>query len=160
MDLEIGQIVSQIFAFLIVLWVMKRYAWKPLLGIMEERKKKIQSEFDYIDEQKNEIKKTIDEYHEKLAEIDKQAKVVLQNAVIEGRQMASEIQKEAHHQSEALLVKTQEEIQNEIGKAKVQLKNDLVDIIIATTQKVIQTELDSEKQKKLVAKFIDEAKFK
>lgn len=160
MDLEIGQIVSQIIAFLIMVWVLKRFAWKPLLGILEERKKKIQSEFDYIDDQKNEIKKMIDDYHAKLGEIDKQAQVALQNAIADGRQAANAIQKEAHQKSEALFAKTQEEIQNEIARAKVQLKNDLVKMIVLTTQKVVQAELDPEKQQKLVAKFINETEFK
>lgn len=160
MDLEIGQIVSQIFAFLIMLWVLKRFAWKPLLGLLEERKKKIQSEFDYIDDQKNDIKKLIEEYQAKLVNIDAQAKVVMQKAIGEGRQIAVEIQKEAQNNSEALITKAQEEIQNEIAKAKVQLKNDLVNMIIVSTQKIIQSDLDADKQKKLITAFIDEADFK
>lgn len=160
MDLEIGQVVSQIIAFLIMVWVMKKFAWKPLLGILEERKKKIQSEFDYIAEQKNEIKKMLDDYHEKLDEIDKQANVALQKAVEEGHKAAVAIQKEAHQKSEALFAKTQEEIHNEVAKAKVKLKHDLVEIIIATTQKVVQMELDPKKQQQLVSRFIDEVEFK
>lgn len=160
MDIQIGQIVSQIIAFLIVLWVLKRFAWKPILGLMEERKKKIQSEFDYIEEQKNDIKKLMDEYQEKLADIDAQAKVALQKAASRGQEIATIIEKEARSRSEEMMTKTQEEIQNEIAKAKVQLKNDMVEMIIAATQKVIKHDLDEEKQKKLISSFIDKAEFK
>lgn len=160
MDLEIGQIVSQIIAFLIMLWVMKRFAWKPLLGIMEERRQKIQAEFDYISDQKNELQKLIDEYHKKLDDLEAQGKVVIQKAISEGRNLAKDIQKEAHENAEVIVKKAQQEVEIQIAKAKVQLKTELVDMIIGISQKVIKEDLDNEKQKKLVSAFIDEAKFK
>lgn len=160
MDLEIGQIVSQIIAFFIMLWVMKRFAWKPLLGVMEERRQKIQSEFDYINDQKNEVKRLIDEYHKKLADVDAQGKVIIQKAISEGRDLAKDIQKEAHENAEVVIKNAQEEVNIQIAKAKVQLKAELVDMIIGVSQKVIKEDLDNEKQKKLVSVFIDEAEFK
>ena len=39
MKLQIGQIITQIIAFLIMLWVLRRYAWGPLLGVMDKRRK-------------------------------------------------------------------------------------------------------------------------
>lgn len=160
MDLEIGQIVSQIIAFLIMLWVMKRFAWKPLLGVMEERRQKIQAEFDYISDQKNEIQKLIDDYHKKLDDLEGQGKVIIQKAISEGRNLAKDIQKEAHENAEVIVKKAQQEVDIQIAKAKVQLKTELVDMIIGISQKVIKEDLDNEKQKKLVSAFIDEAKFK
>lgn len=160
MDLEIGQIVSQILAFSIMLWLMKRYAWKPLLNVMEERRQKIKSEFDYIDAQKNEVKALIDEYQKKLDDVDAQGKVMIQKAISEGRELAKGIQKEAHENSENIVKKAQEEINIQIAKAKVQLKAELVDMIIGVSEKVIKEDLNNEKQKKLVSSFIDKAEFK
>lgn len=160
MDLEIGQIVSQIIAFFIMLWVMKQFAWKPLLGVMEERRHKIQSEFDFINDQKNEVQRLIDEYHKKLDDVEAQGKVIIQKAISEGRNIAKDIQKEAHENAEVVIKKAQEEVNIQIGKAKVQLKAELVDMIIGVSQKVIKEDLDNEKQKKLVSVFIDEAEFK
>jgi F-type H+-transporting ATPase subunit b len=160
MDLEIGQIVSQIIAFFIMLWVMKRFAWKPLLGVMEERRQKIQAEFDFIEEQKNEVKKLDDEYHRKLNDVEAQGKVIIQKAISEGRSLAKDIQKEAHENAEGVMKKAQEEVNIQVAKAKVQLKTELVDMIIGVSQKVVKEDLDNEKQKKLVSAFIDEAEFK
>jgi len=160
MDLEIGQIVSQIFAFLIMLWVMKRFAWKPLLGVMEERRQKIQAEFDFVDDQKKEVNKLIDDYHKKLDEVEAQGKVIIQKAIAEGRNLAKDIQKEARENAEIVMKKAQEEVNIQIAKAKVQLKTELVDMIIGASKKVIKEDLDNEKQKKLVNAFIDEAELK
>lgn len=160
MDLEIGQIVSQIIAFSIMLWVMKRFAWKPLLGVMEERRQKIQAEFDYIEEQKKEAKKLNEEYHKKLDDVEAQGKVIIQKAISEGRNLAKDIQKEAHENAEGVMKKAQEEVNIQMAKAKVQLKSELINMIIGVSEKVVKEDLDNDKQKKLVNAFIDEANFK
>lgn len=160
MDLEIGQIVSQIFAFFIMLWVMKRFAWKPLLGVMEERRQKIQAEFDFIDEQKNEVKKLDAEYHKRLDDVEAQGKVIIQKAISEGRNLAKDIQKEAHESAEGVMKKAQEEVNIQMAKAKVQLKTELIDMIIGVSEKVVKEDLNNDKQKKLVSAFIDEAEIK
>lgn len=160
MDLEIGQIFSQIVAFLIMIWVMKRYAWKPILGLMEERRKKIESEFELIEERKKEVNKLLDDYHEKLAGIEARTKIVLQNAEKEGQKISQEIQDDAHKKAEVIIKKGQDEIEKEIAKAKIQLKSELVNLIISATQKMVQQDLDPEKQKQLITKFISEADLK
>jgi F-type H+-transporting ATPase subunit b len=154
-NLEISQILSQVIAFLITVWVLKRFAWKPLLGIMEERQKKIKSEFDLIDDQKEGIRRLEGEYNEKLANIDTKARIKIQEAVQEGHRIAQEIQDDAHNQARQILNKAQAEAEREIEKAKVQLKNDLVNIAIGATQKIIHEKLDPEKDKKLITGFID-----
>lgn len=52
LDLDLGQIIVQIIGFLAMLWILKRYGWKPLLDLLDARRQKIQSEFDSIEEKK------------------------------------------------------------------------------------------------------------
>ena len=156
MNLEISQILSQIIAFLITVWVLKRFAWKPLLGIMEERRKKIKSEFDLIENQKEEVLKQSQEYDEKNAHIEARARTRIQEAVQEGLKISQEIQNEAHKQARNILNKAQEEVEREIDKARAQLKNNLVNIAMAATQKIIREKLDTEKDKELIAEFVND----
>lgn len=160
MRIELGQVVTQIISFLIMLWVLKRYAWKPILGLMEERKNKIASEFNAIEEQKKEVDRLTEEYQEKLSSIDVQSRAKMQEAVEEGRQKAQEIQKEAHEEAKDIIVKAREDVQREVVKGKAQLKNELINIALTTTEKMIQESLGAEKQKRLVAEFVDQADFK
>lgn len=159
MKIEIGQIIAQIISFLFMLWILKKYAWKPLLSIMEERKNKIQSEFGWIEEQKKEIEKRDKEYKEKLKGIDVQARAKIQEATKEGQQIAQKLQREAYDQAKAIIAKTQVDLKSEIQKAKRQLKDDLVKISLAATQKIIQDNLNVEKQTKLVEEFVEQGRF-
>ncbi len=160
MDLEYKQIISQIIAFLIMLWILKRFAWKPLLQIMEERRQHIKAEFEAIDNQKLDIKKLQADYEATLKGIDAEARTRLQEGVNEGRKIAQEIQQAARVQSQEIIKKANDEIKQEVSKAKIQLKNQVVDLTMQATGKIIQKSMDQNNQKELVTEFLKDAEFK
>lgn len=155
MRLEIGLVISQVIAFLLMLWVLKKFAWKPILQIMEERKKNISTEFEQIEEQKKANEKLIDLYNQKLEKIEDEAKLKVQEAIQESQKISEKIQEEARVQAKAILNKAKEDSKEEISKAKHELKTDLINMVTATTQKLLQN-LDEEKHKKLIHDFVEE----
>jgi F-type H+-transporting ATPase subunit b len=160
MDLDTKQIISQIIAFLIMLWILKRFAWKPLLQILEERRQHIKSEFEAIDQQKQDIRSLQADYEANLKEIDAQARARLQEGVNEGRKISEDIQQSARKQSQEMIKKAQDEINQEVAIAKTQLKDQVVELAMQATGKIIQKSMDPAKQKELVNEFLKEAEFK
>jgi len=157
LNIEISQIIIQIIAFLIMLWIMKKFGWKPLLDTLENRKNKIQAEFDTIQAQKLEAKQLNELYKEKLKEIDKEARNKIQEAIAEGRTISSEIQKDAKAQAKLILETAKSELEGEIAHAKSQLKADMVNIIMNVTKKILKENLLPADQLKLIAQFVEEA---
>lgn len=80
MKLQYAQIFTQIVSFLIMYFVLKRFAWGPLLKIMNEEKERIQSDFDRIEKRDEESKKTLKEYLEKLDNAEKESKAIIHEA--------------------------------------------------------------------------------
>lgn len=160
LDLAVNQIIIQIIAFLVMLWVMKRYGWQPLLDILEARRKKIQEEFNSITAQKEEAKKLTAQYEEQLREINVDARKKIQEAIAEGHKISVKIQEDAQSNAKMILQKARLEITGEIDKAKNQLKNDMVKLVVNTTEKILQKNLDDSSQEKLIADFIEEAQLK
>lgn len=160
MNLELGQILTQILAFLIMYWVLKRYGWGPLLSILDERQQKIKDEFNEIEDKKKQEQKLIDEYQQKIREIDAEARHKLQESIAQGQKIALEIQSETQEKAKQILTKAEEEASREIHQAKVQLKNDMVKMVIAVTEKVLQQKLDPQTQRKLIEDFVQEAEAK
>ena len=160
MNLDFSQILIQIVAFLLMLWVLKRYGWKPLLDMLDERKHKIQSEFDSIASKNNEAKKLIEEYREKLKDIDKEARNAIQDAVAQGRKIAAEMEADAQSSAKEILAKAKIDVDREIEKAGNQLKNDLVNMVVATTEKILHQNLDRQEQQRLIADLLKEADIK
>jgi len=156
MDLDFGQILTQIFGFLIMLWVLKRYGWKPLLNAMEERKQKIIAEFQSIEEHKQENQRLAEEYNNKIKNIEAEARLHIQEAISQGRKIAHEIQEEAQKQAKDFLDRTKREIHIEIGKAKLQLKTNLINLSIAAAEKIIGEQLGESEQQRLITDFVKE----
>jgi F-type H+-transporting ATPase subunit b len=158
MGLEFGQIVTQIIGFLIAILILKRFAWKPLLSMLEERRTKIKAEFDTIDEEKKKTEDLYVDYEKKLQEIDSLARVKIQEAAREGQKMADEIKEEARKEAREIVYKTREDVERDIEKAKVQLRDEVISMTMQITEKLIGEKLDEEKDKKLVARFVDDIK--
>jgi len=154
MNLVWQQVLTQIVGFLIVLWVLKRFAWKPILNLLEERRQKIKSEFDEAARRKEEANQLLASYEAKLKEIDAAARAKIAEAVSEAQKIAGEIKEEARREGRELAVRSQAEIQREIAKAKVQLKEDMVAISLMATEKIISQKLDEPGHRRLIDDFL------
>ncbi len=154
MNLVWQQVLTQIVGFLIVLWVLKRFAWKPILTLLEERRQKIKSEFEAAAQRKEEANRLLVSYEAKLKEIDAAARAKIQEAVAEAQKIAADIKEEARKEGRELITRSQAEIQREIAKAKVQLKEDMVAISLTATEKIISQKLDEQGHRRLVDEYL------
>lgn len=150
MKIEIGQVITQIISFLLMLWILGRYAWKPIMGTLDERKNKIAFDFKKIEDEQRKVAEMMQEYQAKLEGLEKSAQDAFQRAIEEAKVQSQKIQDEAHQQARMLLVKAQEDIQKEIMHAHIQLKKDLVGMVLASTEKVLDKNHDQETGKKLL----------
>lgn len=160
MDLQIGLVISQILAFIAMLWILKKFAWQPLLGVMEERRKRIETEFKQIEEQKEELKALKGEYRDKIKAIEGEVKARMQKAIDDGQRLAQQIQQEAKEQAKAILQKAQTDLSLEVSKAKMQLKSDIVTMVVSATEKLIHAKLSDEKQDELITELVDQVELR
>lgn len=160
LNIQASQIIIQIIAFLIMLWVMKKFGWQPLLDILKERREKIQAEFDNIDAQKAEVAELNRDYEEKMRGIDAEARRKIQEGIEEGQRISSEIQSNAQENARDILQKAHQEMEIEADKAKSKLKKDMVNLVVDVTEKLLHEKLDETGQKKLLEKFISETNLK
>jgi F-type H+-transporting ATPase subunit b len=160
MNLEWGQIVTQIIGFLIVVWLLRKYAWDKLLGLMEERRQKIETSFQEIDDAKAEVEAQRAAYEKELANIEDLRRARIQQADQEANQHASEIREEARRETVKLRDKAKEDIERDVDKANAILRDQMVDAVITTTEKVIRERLDRDKHSKLIEDLLNEIKVK
>ena len=154
MHLDYGQIVTQILGFLIVLWIMKRFAWKPLLRILEERKNRVRSELEEAEKRRVEVEKLRQQYENKLRSIDAEARARLQEAVRNAERIGSEIKEEARADVKEMLGRARDEIERDRAQALVELRNEVVDMAMKASEKILRETLDAQKHRKMIADFI------
>ena len=155
MDLQWQLLLTHSIGFLITLWILKKFAWGPILSLLEERRTKIADEFKNIDDEKGKAESLSLEYENKLKGIDEERRAKLVEAVNEGKKIAEEIKNNAQVESKQLAEKNQQELQREYEKAKVQLRNDIVTVTVIAAEKIINEKLDAAKHHQLINNVIN-----
>lgn len=153
---ELSQLITHIVGFLVALWILRKYAWGPVLNMLDERRDKIDQDLRSAERTREEAKQDQEELRRQLKEIDATARAKTLEAVNEARQIASEIKENARNDGKALLERARQEIVREKAKAQVELKNTVVGLAILGAEKLLVERLDDEANKKLVLDFIDQ----
>lgn len=153
----LSQILTQLLAFLIFLAILYKFAWGPVLKLLDERREKIAKEFDDAETSKAEAEKLRQELDERLRRIEQEARERIQESVSEGRRVAQEIREAAHAEAREITSKAKANIQLEVEKARLQMKQDMIRMTMEAMKKVMRESMDREQHGKLIADFIENA---
>jgi F-type H+-transporting ATPase subunit b len=157
---QLSQLITHIVGFLIALFILKKYAWGPVLSMLDERRDKIDQDLRSAERTREEAKQDQEELRRQLKEIDATARAKTLEAVNEARQIASEIKETARDDGKALLERARQEIEREKAKAQVELKNTVVNLAVLGAEKLLAERMDDAANKKLVLDFIDTVRAK
>ena len=152
----IQELSVQFIGFLLLFLIMKRIAWRPLLAVLDERRVRIEEEFRQVAQSKAEMVRLQEEYRQRLAKIEDEARMKIQQAILEGKRISVEIQEQAREQSYALMAKSKETVELELKKAKVMLRDELTAITLSAVERILREKLDAEKDRKLVDAVLNE----
>jgi len=154
--IDIPQVATQILGFLLLLWGLRKWAWGPVLAMLETRRQKIAGAFEDADRRKAEALELKARYEQDLRGIEAQARQRIQQAVTEGQKVAAEIKAQAHVEAQQRVARAEGEIEREREKAKELLKEHIISLAVRSAEKILRENLDDKAQRKLAAEFIDE----
>jgi len=148
---EFGLIFWMIVSFGIILFILKKFAWAPILNMLNERETSIQNALDSAEKAKVEMKALRSDNERILVEARAERDLLLKDAREIREKMISEAKGLASKEGERLLKSARENIQNEKMAAITELKNQVAVLSIEIAEKILKNELSSdEKQKSLV----------
>jgi F-type H+-transporting ATPase subunit b len=154
--IDIRQVVTQILGFLILLWGLRKFAWGPVLAMLERRRQKITSEFELAALKQAEADQLKSRYEQELRTIDAQAREKIKDAMAEGQRLQAEIKAQANQEALDRLARNADEIEREREKAKELIKQQVIDLSLRSAEKILRQKLDDGAQRRLVSEFIDE----
>ena len=154
--LNTSEIAAQIINFLILLLLLRLFFWKRILALLDERKMRIASEFKKIEDTKQEVEKLKLEYTMQLSHIEETSKEKLRQTIEEGKKIIGDMKKEAHIEALKLIDSAKQDIQYKISKAKEEIKDEIVDLVIKSTQNLVSAKFTEEEDKKLIENFLKE----
>ena len=152
----LAQFVTNILAFVLLLLILKKFAWGSLLKLIDDRRAKIASDFESIERTKQELDQLKADYQKQIERIEEEARAKIQQAVDEGRRVASEVEESARASARETLEKSKEAIALEVAKARLELREQVVDLAIQATHKVLQQHLDEATDQRMIEAFIKE----
>lgn len=152
-----GTIIWTSIAFILVLIIMKKVAWKPILGALEKREKDIQNAIDSARQAKEEMArlKVSNEELQKKAREERDA--ILKEARDTKDAIIAEAKSKATQEADRILAAARENIKNEKMAAVAELKNQVAILSIEIAEKVLRNQLSNdEKQKALINNMVEE----
>lgn len=155
-DINPGLMVWTIVTFILLAFVLGKYAWKPLLKSLHDRENAIRDALDQSEKARAEAAELLKQNEKNMARADEE----YQKALREGKALAEKLKEEivtkARQQAQQELQHAKEEIQRDIDAAKQQLRNEVADLAIKAAEKILDENLDPAKQKKLVDSVLNQ----
>ncbi|MCG3177149.1 MAG: ATP synthase subunit b, sodium ion specific [Candidatus Omnitrophica bacterium] len=150
----LSEIIVQILGFLAVFWMLKKLAWGHLLGVIDARRKNIEETLADLERRKQGLAALEKDYRAKLENIEQEARVKIQEAAQIGQNLARDIQTQARTEAQRLVDRAKADIEQDLAKARIVLRDDVVEISSTLAEKVLKEKLDTATQKRLVDDFI------
>ncbi|MEI7751835.1 MAG: F0F1 ATP synthase subunit B [Candidatus Omnitrophota bacterium] len=155
-NIHLSEVLVQLIAFLIVFGVIKKFAWKPLLAIIQSRRERFVSEWSGIEKTKQEVAALQKDYLGHLQKIEEEARAKMQEAIQEGRRLAREIQEKARLESQTSFEKAKANIELEVQKARLTLRREVADLSIRVAEKILAEKIDGAQQEKKALEILGE----
>ena len=157
-DFSIGLFVWQTVLFLALLFLLRKYAWKPILSAVEEREEGIKSALDAADNAKKEMAALNADNERILREAKAERDAILKEAREIKDGIIAEAKAQATVEADKVMSSAREQINNEKMAAITELKNQVADLSIDIAEKILKSELkDKTKQKEMVNNALKEA---
>jgi F-type H+-transporting ATPase subunit b len=160
-DFSFGLFFWQTILFVLLLLLLKKFAWKPILDALNSREEGIQNALDEADKARQEMLDLQSSNEQILKEARAERDSLLKDARMIKEKTISEAKDEAKAQSNKIIEQAKQTIQNEKHAAITELKNQVAQLSIGIAEKIMKDELsDKDKQVKLIEKMLDEARLK
>lgn len=153
----IGDSIYQLFAFLILMLLLAKFAWKPLMKMMKERESYVANEIDAAEKSRREANKQLEEQRELLKEARQEAQSLIENARKLGDDQREEIIRNAKQEADRLKESAKREIVQEKEQAIVALREQVASLSVMIASKVIEKNLSAAEQEELINQYIKEA---
>lgn len=156
LDVNPGLIFWTAVTFILLLVILKKMAWKPILNSLNERENFIKDSVERAETAKKEAEEILEENKKNLAKAEEEA----QKVIAQGREYAENLKSQILEESKTEAKKMIEDASVEIERKNIEafhnLKGEIAAIAVEAAEKIIRENLDKEKQEKIVNNFIND----
>ncbi len=153
---EPGLIFWTAITFVLVLLILKKIAWGPILTALQDREKGIQSSIDRAHQAKEESEAILRKNRELLSKADADADRIIREGKDYADKLRADITEKAQSEAKKMIAMAKDEIEQEKRRALDVLRNEVADLAVKGAEKIIKTALDADMQKQIVNSMIQD----
>lgn len=153
--LALGNMLFVLVAFLVLMLLIKKFAWGPVVKMMESRAEKVSRDLDSAEEARKQAEADAAERSAQLQTARTEANGIITDAKIAAGKQRDQIVADAHAAAQATKDQASAQIEQERAEAMAGVKNDVAELSVSIAQKIIQKELKLDDQKALIDAYIE-----
>ncbi len=156
LDPNPGLIIWTIISFIVLVIVLRSFAWKPILDALHKREENVKDTLDRAERAREEAAKLLEENRKQLERAEHEShRIVNENRAL-AEKLKEEIIQSANQQSRRLVEQAQQEIERDKEAALSQLRGEVASIAIMAAEKILDETLDEGRHKKIVDAYLKE----
>ena len=154
LDPHLGTIIWTLITFVLVLFVLKKWAWPPILTALDEREQGIRNAIESAERARREAETVLSDHRAKLAAAEDEARRVIAEAREAGEKVRQDVVAQAKEEAQRSIDQARISIESEKRAASAQLRREMADLAIQAAGMLIDANLDDEKNRGLVDDLI------
>jgi F-type H+-transporting ATPase subunit b len=149
-----GLMIWTIVFFLIVFFVLRKFAFAPLQRILDERRDSIRQSIEAADNARDEAQRLLEEHRKLIAEARGQSEAILAEARKTRESMEQRMREETEAERQRRLEETRKEIAAETARALQQIRAEVADLTLEAASRVVGRTLDADRDRELISEAI------
>jgi F-type H+-transporting ATPase subunit b len=145
-----GLAIWTIITFLVLLWLLAKFAWRPLLQALEARQETIRKSLDDAQQAKRELERLNQESAQILKNAHMEAESIASKSWAQAEKFREEMKQKARTDADAIIREAQRQIEIETGRALRQIRSEVADLSVAIASKLIQRNFSKEDNNELI----------
>jgi F-type H+-transporting ATPase subunit b len=155
----LGLMIWTLVLFLIVMYVLGKYAFPPIREALEKRAAAIRENIEAAQREREEAEKLLQEYRERLKEAREQADDIIARSRKASEAAVAEAAADGKAKREELVAAARKDIETETRRSLEQIRKEVADLTVLATEKITRKSLDADDQKRLVEEALSEVDF-
>ncbi len=155
-DVDPGVVFWTVITFIVLLIILKKFAWKPILTALDQRENAIRESLDKAEKAKLDAQNVLEQNQASLAKAEEESKKIVEQSRQYAEKLKDQILQDSRDQARKMIDEASNEIERKKDAALDELKTQVAEIAIKAAEKILKENLNEEMQKKIVNKYIGE----
>jgi len=154
LSVEPGLMIWTVIIFILLLLILKKTAWKPLLTSLSNREQTIKDSIEKAENLRLDAERMLEENKKRLEQADEESRKIINEGKAYAEKIRNELMNKTNEDTNRMVKQAKEEIEREKLAALDELRGEIADLAIGAAEKIIDENLDAKKQRKIIDGFI------